>query len=141
MERGRKTMSQGSDQSSFPTQTSLPNTTPAPPRLPDDFTAIAGTARPTKIEESSATLERLLQREIDQRREERFIWIFVVTMLIDVIAFERLGTSIIPLFLLELIFLAFVGKWLGVEAVVLPLERLFDRVMRSLPGEGDDPKV
>ena len=78
-----------------------------------------------------------MQRESDLRREERFIWIFVVTMLLDVIAFERLGTSIIPLFLLELIFLAFIGKWLGVEAVVLPLERLFERVMRSLPGAGD----
>jgi hypothetical protein len=91
------------------------------------------------MDESAATLERLLQRETDLRREERFVWIFVVTMLIDVIAFERLGTSIIFLFLLELIFLAFVGKWLGVEAIVLPLERLFDRVMRSLPGGRDDP--
>jgi hypothetical protein len=61
-------------------------------------------------------------------------------MLLDVIAFERLGTSIIPLFLLELIFLVFMGKWLGVEAVVVPLERLFDRMMRSLPGGGGDPK-
>ena len=128
-------MSQGSDQSSSQTPTSSPSTTPVQPR-PDDFTAIAGAARPTKIDESAATLERLLQRETDQRREERFIWIFVVTMLVDVIAFERLGASIIFLFLLELIFLAFVGKWLGVEAIVVPIERLFDRVMRSLPGSG-----
>jgi hypothetical protein len=92
------------------------------------------------VDESAATLERLLQRETDLRREERFVWVFVVTMLLDVLSFERLGTSIIPLFLLELIFLAFMGKWLGVEAVVLPLERLFDRVMRSLPG-GGEPKV
>jgi hypothetical protein len=82
-----------------------------------------------------------LQREADLRREERFAWIFVVTMLVDVIAFERLGTSSIPLFLLELIFLGFMGKWLGVEAVALPIERLFDRVMRSLPGGGEDPKT
>jgi hypothetical protein len=59
------------------------------------------------MDESAATLERLLQRETDLRREERFAWIFVVTMLIDVIAFERLGASIIMLFLLELIFLGF----------------------------------
>lgn len=58
-------------------------------------------------------------------------------MLVDVIAFERLGTSIVFLFLLEVIFLGFMSKWLGVEAVVLPLERLFDRVMRSLPGSND----
>lgn len=81
-----------------------------------------------------------MQRESDLRREERFAWIFVATMLVDVIAFERLGTSIVPLFLLELIFLGYMGKWLGVEAVVLPLERLFDRVMRSLPG-GGEPKA
>jgi hypothetical protein len=93
------------------------------------------------MDESAATLERLLQRETDLRREERFVWIFVATMLVDIIAFERLGTTSIPLFLLELIFLAFVGKWLGVEVVVLPLERLFDRVMRYLPGGGDDPKA
>jgi len=62
-------------------------------------------------------------------------------MLLDVIAFERLSASIIPLFLLELIFLVFMGKWLGVEAVVLPIERLFDRVMRSLPGSDEPPKV
>jgi hypothetical protein len=90
------------------------------------------------MDESAATLERLLQRETDLRREERFAWIFVVTMLIDVIAFERLGASIIMLFLLELIFLGFMGKWLGVEAVILPLERLFDRVMRSLPAGAEN---
>jgi len=134
-------MSQGSDQSSFPPPTSSPSTGSVQPRSRDDFEAIAGKTPPTKIDESAATLERLLQRETDLRREERFVWIFVVTMLIDVIAFERLGTSIIFLFLLELIFLAFVGKWLGVEAIVLPLERLFDRVMRSLPGNGSDPKA
>ena len=61
-------------------------------------------------------------------------------MLVDVIAFERLGTSIIFLFLLELIFLAFMGKWLGVEAVAVPLERLFERAMRWIPGGGDNPK-
>jgi hypothetical protein len=69
-------------------------------------------------------------------------WIFVATMLIDVIAFERLSASIIPLFLLELIFLAFMGKWLGVEAVALPLERLFDRAMCWFSGGGDsNPKA
>lgn len=84
-----------------------------------------------------------MQREADLRREERFVWIFAVTMLADVMAFEHLNVaSAIPLFLLELIFLGFVGRWLGVEAVVLPLERLFDRLMRSLPGSHeDDPKT
>lgn len=58
-------------------------------------------------------------------------------MLVDVVAFERLTASFIPLFLLELIFLAFMGKWLGVEAVALPLERLFERAMRWLPAPKD----
>jgi len=44
------------------------------------------------------------------------------------IAFERLGTTNIPLFLLELIFLASAGKWLGAEAVA---------DCRSLPGAED----
>jgi hypothetical protein len=117
--------------------TSSPNTTSVQPRRPDDFTAISETVRPTKVDESAAALERLLQREADHRREERFAWIFVVTMLVDVIAFERLGTSSIFLFLLEVIFLGFMGKWLGVEVVVLPLERLFDRAMRWFPGSND----
>jgi hypothetical protein len=116
----------------------LPSTTPAR-RPPSDFTAIAENARPTKIDESAAALERLLQRETDQRREERFVWIFAVIMLLDVIAFERLSTPTILLFLLELIFLVFMAKWLGVEAVVLPLERLLDRATRWFPGADDPP--
>ena len=33
--------------------------------------------------------------------------------------------------------LAFIGEWLGVEAVAVPLKRLFDRAMRSLPSGGE----
>ena len=50
-----------------------------------------------------------------------------------------MGYAIIILFLLQLIFLAFVGKSLGVEAVAVPLERLFDRVMRWLPESSEKP--
>jgi hypothetical protein len=57
--------------------------------------------------------------------------LFVVTMLLDVIAFERLSAAMIPLFLLQLIFLAFMGKWLGVDAVALPIERLDRAEARS----------
>ena len=133
-------MSQEPDQSSSPTQTSLPSTIPVSQKRTDDFSVIIGTtARPTKVDESNAALEQQLQREKDERREERFIWIFVVAMLFDLIAVDRMGYAIIILFLLQLIFLAFVGKSLGVEAVAVPLERLFDRVMRWLPESSEKP--
>ncbi len=133
-------MSQEPDQSSSPTQTSLPSTIPVSQKRTDDFSVIISTtARPTKVDESNAALEQQLQREKDERREERFIWIFVIVMLFDLIAVDRMGYAIILLFLLQLIFLAFVGKWLGVEAVAVPLERLFDRVMRWLPDSSEKP--
>jgi hypothetical protein len=130
-------MSQESDQPSSPTQTSLPNTTPDSQKRIDDFSVIIRTARPTKVDESNAALEQQLQREKDERREERFIWIFVAVMLFDVLAVEKMSYAVVLLFLLQLVFLSFVGKWLGIEAVAVPLERLFDRIMRWLPESSD----
>ncbi|MEH2517815.1 type VI protein secretion system component VasF [Bradyrhizobium sp. AZCC 1610] len=89
------------------------------------------------MDESNAALEQQLQREKDERREERFIWIFVAVMLFDVLAVEKMSYAVVLLFLLQLVFLSFVGKWLGIEAVAVPLERLFDRIMRWLPESSD----
>ena len=100
-----------------------------------DLSRIEGSAPPTKLDETAASLERLLQAERDHRNVERFFWIFGVSILADVIFFHELGiASAIPVYLLQIIFLFGLAGWMGVEQVAVLLDRLFHRY---LPGAND----
>lgn len=129
-------MFQESKDSSSPIEISSPSTTRGSPQ--DDFSAIERSARvSTQVDESAAALERALQRQIDGRREERFFWIFTLVIFGDVNAFSVIQNWAggIAIFLLELVFLLGLAKFLGVEHIIVPLERVLNKY---IPSESKD---
>jgi hypothetical protein len=96
-----------------------------------DLTRLERSAPPTKIDETAASLESLLQAERNHRNQERFFWIFGCSLLLDIIIFRELGAWGFPIFLLQIVFLFGLAGWMGVETVTVFLERLF---YRYLPG-------
>jgi len=98
---------------------------PKPTHLPLD---VSSATVPTKVDESAAHLERLLQRESDERREERFYWVVVSTVLLDGLIAPAMGpVSFIPIFALQLVILAGLAIRLGVDHFAVPLMRIFER--------------
>ena len=115
-----------------------PGTRSSLPALQGDFAAALGkTTGVTKIDDAAATLEFRLQREADLRREERFGWIFAISLLADALVFPNLGWSVVPVFLLQVVFLIFMARWLGIDAVVILLERIFDKYIAHNSHDSD----
>jgi len=117
-------MSQEFEQSPYPTPTLSPSTTPGP--HPADFSVIANKApQPTKVDESAAALELALQKEADERREERFYWICGTTVLIDIASFPHIGwIGIICIFVLEIAILFGLARKYADEKIAIALERI-----------------
>lgn len=67
-----------------------------------------------------AKLETDLDTERDERKEERFHWLAVTSILFDVIAVQAMGGSwlFIPIFMLQLVVLIGLAKKLGVDWAV-----------------------
>ena len=77
----------------------------------------------TKSDEGVGALEKAIESERDRRREERFYWILALTIVLDISSFQHLTWApSILVFLLEIIGLIGMAKWLGVDAVVVLLE-------------------
>ncbi len=90
----------------------------------------------TKSDEGAGALEKAIESERDSRREERFYWILALIVVIDIAAFQHLDwVPSILVFLLEIIGLIGMAKWLGVDAVAVLLERTYSRI--SLPRRSD----
>jgi len=81
-----------------------------------------------------AQLESKLETERDGRKEERFFWIFVLIIVLDMGAFQRLGIwQAILIFLLELPALILLANHLGVDIAVNLLNWLLRKFMDKLP--------
>lgn len=76
---------------------------------------------------SIAHLEAQLSDERDKRKEERFHWIVVTSLLLDVVAITALDGSwlFLPVFLLQLIVLIGFAKANGVDWAVQLIGQLF----------------
>jgi hypothetical protein len=105
----------------------------------NDFTRLERTSPSTKKDEAASELEQKLQSEKDSRKEERFFWIFDLTILLDIIAFKFLDNIALAviILLLELIFLIGLAGWMGVDRVTLLLIRFFHAY---LPKTRDETK-
>ena len=94
----------------------------------NDLATTEGTARPSPVDENAEALQRTLQQEIGKRREERLFWIFGVVILVDFIALRGMNWIVgILIILLELILLVGLAKWLGVEWIAAPFDRLIEK--------------
>ena len=90
----------------------------------------------TKSDEGADALEKALESEQNNRREERFYWILALIVVLDVASFQHLAwTPSVLIFLLEIIGLIGMAKWLGVDVVVVLLERIYSRI--DLPKRSD----
>jgi hypothetical protein len=87
--------------------------------------------------ESNALLQSNLASERDERLEERFYWVLVVTILFDVIAISAIDSSslFILIFVLQLVALFGFANMCGVDWAVrfisLILEKLIKRLDRD----------
>jgi hypothetical protein len=97
-----------------------------------DIEVLTEISKPSSLDVSAAALEQQLQNEQDKRREERFFWIFMTTILIDILALRDVDAALIVFIaLLEIAFLLGLAKWFGIEHIAVPLERLFDKYLRD----------
>lgn len=115
---------------SFPPSTSSQSTTPEPD---SGVLEKLENTRVTPLDQTAAALEQRLQHEIDLRKEERFFWIAFTSLLLDGLMFKFLEFSLLcwPMFILQLVLLIGVAGWLGVDRVVVVLERLLNKYLPS----------
>lgn len=86
-----------------------------------------------KSDSQITELENKLEKEKDARKEERFIWILVVTILLNVCFFMSMNSFMGPVVIgiLELIVFMSVAKKMGVEEVVSLLNRMISTIANA----------
>lgn len=100
-----------------------PNTTPA--SAPSDFSVLANQRTPNVVEKSAAALEAALQKEADERREERFYWICACAALVDLATFPHTGfVAVICVFLIQLLVLAGLARKYADEEIAIGVDRI-----------------
>lgn len=97
-----------------------------------DFDSLDSSA-PTKKDDSLASLEAKLSAEQDARKEERFVWILIVTIMFDCLALGGMSNSAAPIAIvtLELILLVVLAKRLGIDDVVVLIDRVLNRLEKK----------
>lgn len=109
-----------------------------PPPRPPELEIIPPEVVPTKLDDTAAILERRVQQEVENRRTERFYWIFAVTMLIEACILPHISWFGVPVFLMALVFLIAMAKSSGIDSVVVLLQRLFDKYIAAPPKQNDE---
>jgi hypothetical protein len=113
------------------------NTESAKPAPNPPLEILPTTAVTSRLDDAAAALEKQIQNERDDRNTERFYWIFGTSLLIDMMALPHLHVAaVIPIFLLQLVFLIGMASRLGIDVVVVLLRRLLDKHLK--PSEKDD---
>lgn len=106
----------------------LPPSTGPEPRA-SDFSIIVEQTEPDVAAKSSAALEAALQKESDERREERFYWICACVLLLDLATFPHLGfIAVICVFLIELLALAGLARKYADERIAIAVDRIIASV-------------
>lgn len=91
---------------------------------------------PAETDPKDAALDELgkqLEAAKDLRREERFIWLVAVVILIDVLWFKDAENAALPVIvlLLELVILFILARRMGIDDIVQLLDRLLHAVGNS----------
>lgn len=122
-----------------PTSPHEPEALPAPRKPISDILARGTDASPPlPVDESAATLELRLQKEMDGRQEDRFYSIAIGAVLIDMAVFPHQSwIGIVCIFLLELVILLGLAKRFGNEHITILLDYLFHKFCERI-GLGKD---
>ena len=93
----------------------------------DELERLLGRARVLDEVQRDAQLAKIeddLSKEKDSRLKERFPWIVGFLVLLDLYFFPQMSSlGIFFIFLLELILLVPIAKWLGIQEVITVLDR------------------
>ena len=86
--------------------------------------------------EKIEALEKRLEREQDGRREDRFVCLVIVLMLLDILQLNgAVNVSVgIIVFVLQLVFLLVVAKRMGVEQIA----GILDRILNTFAKRGSE---
>lgn len=105
------------------------------------FSDLRGDEGEAQAEPKDQALEAL-QQELtalkDARGEERFIWIVVCVILVDVLWFRDAENAVVPIIvlLLEVLVLFILAKRMGIEETRAILGKMMDGISRSTGGNG-----
>lgn len=116
--------------------TNVPSGSPQQPTKPADFSRLEGDGTATPKDEALAALESNLQSEKDARMEERFIWLVISVILVDVIWLRNSPNSTFPIvvLILELVALLVIARRMGVNDFV----QLMDRILHGFGTRGSN---
>jgi len=86
--------------------------------------------------EKIEALEARLEREQDARREDRFVCLLIVLMLLDILLLNgAVNVSVgIIVFVLQLVFLLVIAKRMGVEQIA----GILDRILNTFAKRGSE---
>ena len=88
-----------------------------------------GSAPASPKDQQIAKIENDLQGEKDSRKEERFVWVTVVIILVDMIAFRGLDFGQMSMIVvLELIMLVVFARMCGIDDILVIMDRVFSWV-------------
>ena len=89
------------------------------------------------LHEEIQELNEALERERDQRKEERFVWIIASVILIDIFVFSSMESFMGPLIIgvFEAVALLLVARKMGLEEVVKFINKLIAMVSGSTKNE------
>lgn len=86
--------------------------------------------QPTKRDEQIQELQEALTAERDARREDRFVCIVVVVLLLDIVFFSVMPSfgGPLALLILELLILIPLARRMGMEEIAAILDRVIGRI-------------
>jgi hypothetical protein len=93
---------------------------------PTDLAKLFASGSDASLSEKIAELEKQLEAERDCRREDRFVSLVIILILLDIVLLDQAQSAavVIVVFVLELLFLIVVAKRLGVEQIAGILDKL-----------------
>ena len=88
----------------------------------------------TVKDQQIAELQNDLEYEKDQRKEERFAWVIVSVILVDILLLGPMTNPVTPIgiFVLELIALLIFARRSGIDYVAVLLDKLIGSVTKRL---------
>lgn len=95
-----------------------------------NFNLLITTSSVTNQDEQIAALERRLEEALDARREDRFVGIVLIVLLLDVVFFSVMPTfgGPLALLILQLLILIPLARRMGMEEIAKILSRVISRV-------------
>jgi len=90
-----------------------------------------------KVADAAASLAEELEAAKDARKEERFVWITIVVILVDVLWFKDSPNPAMPfvVLVLQLVLLIVLARRMGINDVVELIDRLLHTVSSKGPGK------